>query len=80
MKRFETIWGNENGDPEKVAQLVLKITDAMTLPSQILLGSDALQFVRQAEVRRTEEMNRWEAISRSIDFDAKGPIPDLPLA
>jgi NAD(P)-dependent dehydrogenase (short-subunit alcohol dehydrogenase family) len=80
MKRFETIWGNENGDPEKVAQFVLKITDAMTLPPQILLGSDALQFVRQAEARRTEEMNRWEAISRSIDFDAKGPIPDLPLA
>jgi len=45
----------------------------------ILLGSDALQFARQAEARRMEEMNRWETISRSIDFDAKGSIPDLPL-
>jgi NAD(P)-dependent dehydrogenase (short-subunit alcohol dehydrogenase family) len=79
-KRFEAIWGNESGDPEKVAQLVLKITNAMTLPSHILLGSDALQFARQAEARRTEEMNRWEAISRSVDFDAKGPVPNLPLA
>jgi NAD(P)-dependent dehydrogenase (short-subunit alcohol dehydrogenase family) len=79
IKRFETIWGNESGDPERVAQLVLKISDAMTLPSHILLGSDALQFARQAEARRMEEMNRWETISRSIDFDAKGSIPDLPL-
>ena len=52
----------------------------MKLPSHILLGSDALQFGHQTEARRTEEMNRWEAISRPINFDAKGPIPDLPLA
>lgn len=79
IRRFETIWGNESGDPERVAQLVLKVADAMMLPPHILLGSDALRFARQAEVRRMEETNRWETISRSIDFDAKGPIPDLPL-
>ena len=37
---------------------MLKIADAMMLPSHILLGSDALQFARQAEARHMEEMNR----------------------
>ena len=73
-------WGNENGDPIKVAQVVLKIAEAETLPPHILLGSDAIQLAQQAEQARAAEADRWKAISASIDMDAAGPIPALPPA
>lgn len=79
IKTFETLWGNENGDPKKVAQVILKVAAAEALPPHILLGSDAFDFARQVEAHRTEQMNQWEDVSRSIDFDVEYPIPDLPV-
>jgi NAD(P)-dependent dehydrogenase (short-subunit alcohol dehydrogenase family) len=80
MRLMKGYWGRENGDPAKVAQLVLKIADAETLPPHILLGSDAIQLARQAEQARAVEADRWKAVSASIDMDAPGPIPTLPSA
>lgn len=78
MKQMEGYWGNENGDPLKVAQIVLKIAEAESLPPHILLGSDAFQYARQAEQARAADADRWQAVSVSIDRDAAGPLPRLP--
>jgi NAD(P)-dependent dehydrogenase (short-subunit alcohol dehydrogenase family) len=78
VKQMEAYWGNENGDPAKVAQIVLKVADAETLPPHILLGSDAFQLARQAEQARAADADRWQAVSRSIDMNAADPIPALP--
>jgi NAD(P)-dependent dehydrogenase (short-subunit alcohol dehydrogenase family) len=78
MKQMAAYWGNESGDPAKVAQVVLKVADADTLPPHILLGSDAFQLARQAEQARTADADRWRAVSASIDMDARDPIPALP--
>lgn len=77
MKQMEAYWGAETGAPAKVAQIVLKVADAEVLPPHILLGSDALQFARQAEQARSAAADRWQAVSASIDMTA-GPIPALP--
>jgi NAD(P)-dependent dehydrogenase (short-subunit alcohol dehydrogenase family) len=78
MKQMEAYWGNESGDPAKVAQIVLKVADAETLPPHILLGSDAFRLARQAEQARAADADRWQAVSASIDVDAPDPIPALP--
>ena len=78
IRLMKGYWGSENGDPAKVAQVVLKIADAQTLPPHILLGSDAIQLAHQAEQARAAEADRWKDISASIDMDAPGPIPALP--
>ncbi|MBI1285581.1 MAG: SDR family NAD(P)-dependent oxidoreductase [Thiobacillus sp.] len=80
MKQMEGFWGNERGDPIKVAQIVLKIAQAETLPPHILLGSDAFQLTRQAEQARAAEADLWQAVSASIDMDTASPIPALPTA
>lgn len=79
MKQMEGYWGNESGDPFKVAQVVLKIADTETLPPHILLGSDAFQFARQAELARAADADRWQTVSESTDVDAIGPIPVFPM-
>jgi NAD(P)-dependent dehydrogenase (short-subunit alcohol dehydrogenase family) len=79
-KLLEQYWGNESGDPVKVAQVVLKVADAETLPPHILLGSDAFQYARQAEQARAAAADRWHDFSVSIDMDTAGPIPGVPTA
>lgn len=78
IKQMEGYWGNESGDPVKVAQVVLQIANTEAVPPHILLGSDAFQFARQAEQARATEADRWHAVSVSTDVDAVGPIPTFP--
>lgn len=78
VKQMEGYWGNESGDPVKVAQVILQIADTETVPPHILLGSDAFQFARQAEQARAADADRWKAVSVSTDVGAVGPIPTFP--
>jgi NAD(P)-dependent dehydrogenase (short-subunit alcohol dehydrogenase family) len=79
-KQLEGYWGHENGDPVKVAQVVLEVAVAGILPPHILLGSDAFKYARQAEQTRMADADRWRAVTASIDMDAVGPMPRLPTA
>ena len=78
MKSMEHFWGNETGDPAKVAQVVLRVASADVLPAHILLGSDAFFYARQAEEDRTSKADEWKAISFATDFDAALELPALP--
>lgn len=80
IKSMEGIWGNENGDPDKVAEVIMKVAEARALPPHILLGSDTLQMVNQAEAARHDVAEQWAAISRSIDMDAASVVPELPVS
>jgi len=76
VKQLDGYWGHENGDPAKVAQIVLKIAEAEILPPHILLGSDAFRLAREAEQARATDADRWKAVSLPTDVDS-GPTPDL---
>jgi NAD(P)-dependent dehydrogenase (short-subunit alcohol dehydrogenase family) len=68
MKRTEGLSGNEPGDPDKVAKVILDLTQRDDLPEHLILGSDALLRVAQAEASRSQSAAAWEAVSRSTDF------------
>jgi NAD(P)-dependent dehydrogenase (short-subunit alcohol dehydrogenase family) len=72
--------GNETGDPEKVAQVILRLAAHDSLPAHLLLGSDALQRFSQADAARDAAAERWRDVSLSTDFNATGSIPAFPLA
>jgi NAD(P)-dependent dehydrogenase (short-subunit alcohol dehydrogenase family) len=57
------------GDPAKVAQVVLTVADLDEPPLRLLLGTDAYTSGREADRRRAEADERWEALSRSTDHD-----------
>jgi NAD(P)-dependent dehydrogenase (short-subunit alcohol dehydrogenase family) len=78
IRQLESYWGNEEGDPARVAQVVLKVAEADRLPSHIVLGSAALQFVSRVEHARADDADRWRAVSASIDINAADPVPGLP--
>jgi hypothetical protein len=77
VKALHSLWGQENSDPARVAQVVLRLAGINNLPAHLLLGSDAIQYFGQAEAARTADAERWREVSISIDFSASGSLPAL---
>jgi NAD(P)-dependent dehydrogenase (short-subunit alcohol dehydrogenase family) len=70
-------WGQELGDPAKVARVVLGLAQEDALPAHLLLGSDAVKFAAEAEAARAADAARWREISLSTDVDTKSSLPAL---
>jgi NAD(P)-dependent dehydrogenase (short-subunit alcohol dehydrogenase family) len=72
--------GNENGDPAKVAQVVLRLGYHDNPPLHLLLGSDAARYAGEVDAARAAAGIRWRAVGDAIDLAATGPIPDFPAS
>jgi len=60
--------GKQAGDPSKAAQVLLRIVTAQNPPVHLLLGTDAVNLVREKIEALKNEIAEWEIISRSTDF------------
>ncbi len=60
--------GKQPGDPAKAAAAVLHVAGLDEPPLRLLLGSDAVRFVEQADLARMEADREWRALSLSTDF------------
>ncbi|WAH39450.1 SDR family NAD(P)-dependent oxidoreductase [Alicyclobacillus dauci] len=74
LRLLESHWGQENNDPEKVAQVILQLAYTNDLPTHLLLGSDAVYINNQAEKERSADAERWYETSVSTDV---GPSPSV---
>jgi NAD(P)-dependent dehydrogenase (short-subunit alcohol dehydrogenase family) len=77
IKALEPLWGQENSDPSKVAQVILRLATCDRLPAHLLLGSDAVRYAGEAEAARAADAERWREISVSTDIGASVPLPAL---
>jgi len=77
VKALESVWGQENSDPAKVAQVILRLATSDHLPAHLLLGSDAVKYAGEAEAARAADAERWREISVSTDFNATTNLPTL---
>lgn len=78
INAFKDYWGNEGIDPEKIAQLVLKIAVAKQLPPHILIGSQAYQLFKQVTEKNLQDTHQWKEVSEYADFETQYPLPELP--
>jgi NAD(P)-dependent dehydrogenase (short-subunit alcohol dehydrogenase family) len=72
LHTLDDYWGKENSDPQRIAQLIVELSDGKNLPSHLLLGSDAVANFERVEERRRQAMAEWRAVSASVDFK-EGP-------
>jgi len=77
VKALEPLWGKENSDPVKVAQMVLQLAASSRLPAHLLLGSDAVKYASEAEAARAADAERWRTVSVSTDVNAPESLPAL---
>lgn len=59
--------GKQPGDPVKAARAMLAIMESQNPPTHLLLGSDALNLVREKLAALGKEIDRWEEVTRSTD-------------
>ena len=58
------------GDPRKAAVAIAKALQAENTPLRLPLGGDSVDAVRAHAQAMLKDMEAWEALSRSTDFDA----------
>lgn len=66
-QRRQEVSGRQLGDPRKAAQAMLAVIDSHAPPAHLLLGSDALQLVRDKLTALERELTQWEALTVSTD-------------
>lgn len=59
--------GHQPGDPQKAARAILRLIDSPAPPASLLLGSDAVIYVREKLQQMSADIDAWEEISRSTD-------------
>src|SRR6266851_2290149 len=63
VKSLHALWGKENSDPAKVAQVILRLAASDKLPAHLLLGSDAVRYAAEAQAAREVDAGRWTGVS-----------------
>ncbi|KMV34932.1 oxidoreductase [Franconibacter pulveris] len=59
--------GKQPGDPVNAARAMLALIENQSPPTHLLLGSDALELVRQKLAALGKEIDQWEKLTRSTD-------------
>ena len=70
----------QRGDPAKMAQAIVRITDEPHPPARLLLGSDAVWLAPQIAQARAREDAAWRDLSLSTDLDGLGDFADTEVA
>ena len=61
--------GRQNGDPDKAAAVIMDLVTLDEPPVHLLLGSDAVSLVKPALRTALDQIDIWEEVSRSTDFN-----------
>jgi NAD(P)-dependent dehydrogenase (short-subunit alcohol dehydrogenase family) len=69
MELFKSRNFSPMGDPEKAAKVMIRLVDNPEPPVHLVLGSEAIGMVQQANVVKNEELEKWLTVSTSTDAD-----------
>jgi hypothetical protein len=68
IRRLRAIRGQEDGDPDRAAQVILDVVDLDDPSLRLLLGSYALARAAEMIERRSAEDRKWAFLSERTDF------------
>ena len=74
---LRSIEGHQEGDPRKIAQLILQLANSDQVPVRLILGVDAEKRVQRAEAARAAEAEQWRHLTLSTVFENAEPFPEL---
>src|SRR5277367_1600007 len=61
--------GRAEGDPRKIADIIVQLANSDEVPVRLILGVDAEKRVQQAEAARSSEAAKWHHLTESTVFD-----------
>lgn len=60
--------GQQQGDPAKLANVIMRVANLEKQPKQLLIGNDAIDFVTPTLVSRLTETSEFASLTQSTDF------------
>ena len=67
-KQNDHTHGTQPGDPDRAAQAIITTVEGEKAPFRLLLGTDAIQVVRDELQGRIDEIDAWAHVSATTDF------------
>jgi NAD(P)-dependent dehydrogenase (short-subunit alcohol dehydrogenase family) len=68
-KTWSAYSGKQQGDPNKLANILVRVTEMEHPPLHLLLGPDTFELVRKKRKQEDAEFEQWKDITLSTDFD-----------
>ena len=69
LKMLRGLEGRLEGDPRKIASVILQLANSDEVPVRLILGVDAEKRVQQAEAARAAEADKWRHLTVSTVFE-----------
>src|SRR6202035_130905 len=69
LKMLRSLEGRAEGDPRKIADVIVKLANSVEVPVRLILGVDAEKRVQQAESARASEAEKWRDLTVSTVFE-----------
>jgi NAD(P)-dependent dehydrogenase (short-subunit alcohol dehydrogenase family) len=77
LKLLRSLEGRSEGDPRKIADVIVQLANSDEVPLRLILGVDAEKRVHQAEAARASEAEKWRHLTVSTVFEDAESIPEL---
>src|SRR5258707_13306869 len=69
LKVLRSLEGRADGDPRRIADVILQLANSDEVPVRLILGVDAEKRVQQAEAARASEAEKWRHLTVSTVFE-----------
>src|SRR5271169_197409 len=69
FKMLRSLEGRAEGDPRKIANVIVQLANSDEVPVRLILGVDAEKRVQEAEVARASEAAKWRDLTVSTVFE-----------
>jgi NAD(P)-dependent dehydrogenase (short-subunit alcohol dehydrogenase family) len=69
FRMLRSLDGRSEGDPRKIADVIVKLANSDEVPMRLILGVDAEKRVQQAEAARAGEAEKWRHLTVSTVFE-----------
>jgi NAD(P)-dependent dehydrogenase (short-subunit alcohol dehydrogenase family) len=69
LKMLRGLEGRLEGDPRKIAAVIVRLANSDEVPVRLILGVDAEKRVQQAEAARAMEAEKWRHLTVSTVFE-----------
>jgi NAD(P)-dependent dehydrogenase (short-subunit alcohol dehydrogenase family) len=77
LKLLQSLDGRAEGDPRKIANVIVELANKDEVPLRLILGVDAEKRVQRAEAARASEAEKWRHLTIATVFEDAESIPEL---
>src|SRR5271169_5008574 len=77
LKMLRSLEGRSEGDPRRIAEVIVQLANSDDVPLRLILGVDADKRVHQAEAARASEAGKWRQLTMSTVFEDAESVPEL---